>query len=537
MDSLLPVSASDASGPGWALVLLVLAGSCGVAPAPSESARPNILFILADDLGYGDVGAYNPESKVPTPNLDRLAAEGMRFTDAHSPSTVCTPTRYSIMTGRMEFRTGMSGVFTGVDGPALIEEGRLTLPEMLRRSGYTTALHGKWHIGMTFQTADGKPVHEIDLPAETREQRLRSGVERVRHVDFSKPILDGPLHRGFDRFYGTVACPTTDWLYAWIDGDRVPTPPERILDRGPLPKHPYANDNRQGMIAPDYDIENVDLVFLEKSIEFLRNHASESPEKPFFLFHSMQAVHLPSFPADAFQGKTNAGPHGDFIFEMDHIVGRLAAALDEFGFAENTLLIFSSDNGPEVPSAYFMRNDHDHDGARPWRGLKRDQWEGGHRVPMIARWPGKIAAGSTIDQTFCLTDVMATTASMVGFELPEAVAEDSYDFLDVLLGSAGAAPVREYTLHQTNQLRLAIRRGAWKYLDHQGSGGNDYSREHLIPYALEDSAPDAPGQLYNLDSDPGETTNLYFAEPEIAEQLKAKLEGFVVSGRSAPVAR
>ncbi len=522
---------------GWALPLALLAGSCSDAPAPSEPLRPNILLILADDLGYGDVGAYNPESKVPTPHLDRLAAQGMRFTDAHSPSTVCTPTRYSIMTGRMAFRTGMAGVFTGVQGPALIEEGRLTLPEMLRRSGYATALHGKWHIGMTFLTSEGEPVYAIELPAATREQRLRAGVERVRRVDFSKAIPDGPLRRGFDRFYGTVACPTTDWLYAWIDGDRVPTPPERVLDRGPLPKHPYANDNRPGMIAPDYDLEEVDLVFLEKSIEFLKSHAASSPEKPFFLFHSMQAVHLPSFPAEAFQGKTEAGPHGDFIFEMDHIVGRLMEMLDELGLAENTLVLFTSDNGPEVTSAYFMRNDYGHDGARPWRGVKRDQWEGGHRVPLIARWPGKIAAGSATGQTFCLTDVMATAAAIVGFDLPQSAAEDSYDFRDVLTGGGGAAPVREYTLHQTNRLELAIRRGPWKYLDHRGSGGNDYSREYLAPYVLEDTAPDAPGQLYNLDNDPGETTNLYFEKPEIVEELKAKLEQFVTSGRSAPLVR
>lgn len=525
-------------GAAWALPLALSAlAACGGVPPPAEPLRPNVLLILADDLGYGDVGAYNPESKVPTPNLDKLAAQGMRFTDAHSPSTVCTPTRYSIMTGRMAFRTGMAGVFTGVEGPALIEQGRLTLPEMLRRSGYATALHGKWHIGMTFLTADGRPVYDIDLPAETREQRSRAGVERVRRVDFSKPIPDGPLHRGFDRFYGTVACPTTDWLYAWIDGDRVPAPPEKILDRGPLPKHPYANDNRPGMIAADYDIEEVDLVFLEKSVEFLRQHAAESPDKPFFLFHSMQAVHLPSFAADAFKGKTDAGPHGDFIFEMDHIVGRLMETLDSLGLADDTLVLFTSDNGPEVASTYFMRNDHGHDGARPWRGVKRDQWEGGHRVPLIARWPQKIAAGAATDQTFCLTDVMATAASLAGFDLPASAAEDSYDFSGVLLGAAGAEPVREYTLHQTNRLELAIRRGPWKYLDHRGSGGNDYSREYLAPYALEDAAPDAPGQLYNLDGDPGETTNLYFEQPEIVRELKARLEEFVASGRSAPLAR
>ena len=497
------------------LIATVLLLSACAAPPESAQSHPNILLILADDLGYGDVSAYNPEAKVETRNIDRLAREGLRFTDAHSPSTVCTPTRYSILTGRMAFRTGMRGVFTGVEGPSLIEEERLTLPAMLRESGYKTALIGKWHVGMTFLDERGRPVHELEDV---------SGVERVERVDFSRAIPDGPLNRGFDRFFGTVACPTTDWLYAYIDGDRVPIPPTALLDKTPLPKHPYSRDNRQGLIAPDYDLERVDLKFLEKSVAFLEDHAARSAEKPFFLFHSAQAVHLPSFPAPRFQGSTEAGPHGDFLFELDFIVGELLKTLDRLGLAENTLVLFTSDNGPEVTSVYRMRTDHGHDGARPWRGVKRDQWEGGHRVPTIARWPGKIEPGRTTDQTFCLTDIMATAAAIVGYELPREAAEDSYNFLPVLTGERDEKPVREYTLHQTIRLELAIRHGKWKYLDHQGSGGNDYSREQLRPYALEDTAPDAPGQLYDLEADPGETTNLYFEHPEIVERMKAQLD-------------
>jgi arylsulfatase A len=494
-------------------------------PLRGAGELPNILFILADDLGYGDVGCYNPESKIPTPHLDRLAAQGMCFTDAHSPSTVCTPTRYSVLTGRMAFRTGMRGVFTGAGGPCMIEAGRLTLGGMLQGRGYETALFGKWHVGMTFFDKQGKAIN-------------KNGLEAVRRIDYSRTIPDAPIHRGFDHFFGSVCCPTTDWLYAFIDGDRIPVPPTGIIDRGPLPKHAYSRDNRPGMIAPGYSMEEIDLQFLEKSLAFLDAHAKKKQKKPFFLFHSTQAAHLPSVPADAFKGKTKAGPHGDFIFQLDHVVGELLKALDQHKFADNTLVIFTSDNGPEVPTVLAMRHDHKHDGARPWRGVKRDQWEGGHRVPFIARWPGRIKVNSSSEQTLCLTDIMATCAALTGAKIPAKDAEDSVNMLPALLGQDKGEPIRQYTLHQTMSLALAIRRGPWKYLDHKGSGGNNYSRPGtwgMKQYALAEKAPDAPGQLYNLQSDPGETTNLYFKNPEIVRELKGKLEEFKKSGRSAPL--
>jgi len=505
------------------LGLVLVSAAVAERRVPDDSAsHPNILLVLADDLGYGDVGCYNPESRVPTPNLDRLAAEGMRFTDAHSASTVCTPTRYSVLTGRMAFRTGMRSVFTGVGGPCLIEEGRLTLPQLLRDAGYATACVGKWHVGMTFFDEAGEPICE-------------NGLEAVKRVDFSRAIPDSPIHRGFDRFFGTVSCPTTDWLYAFVDGDRVPVPPTGLLDPGPLPKHPYSRDNRRGLIAPDFDLEEVDLLFLRKSVEFLEQHVAKTPERPFFLYHATQAVHLPSFAADAFKGESEAGPHGDFLVELDWIVGELLRTLDRLGVAENTLVLFVSDNGPEVTSVVHMRADYRHDGARPWRGMKRDQWEGGHRTPFIARWPGHVEAGAVSDQLLSLTDVMATCAALVDYELPDGAAEDSYDLSPILLGKRGEAPVRRFVLQQTISLALAIRSGQWKYLDHRGSGGNGYGPgTELEPYALPETDPDAPGQLYDLAADPGETTNLYSEYPEVVAFLKAQLDEFVRSGRSAP---
>jgi arylsulfatase A-like enzyme len=502
------------------LTTLLLTPLASHAADTPKQAKPNIIIILADDLGYGDVGCYNPESKVATPNLDRLASQGIRFTDSHSPSTVSTPSRYSLLTGRMAFRIPYKGVFAGVGGPCLIKEDQLTLPQMLRNQGYSTAMTGKWHVGLSFFDNDGQRI-------------TKGGVEGVKMIDYSRAIPDGPVNRGFDQFYGTACCPATDFLYAFIDGDRIPVPPTGMLDKSNLPRHPYAEDNRDGMIAPNYDLEELDMVFLKKSLEFLNDYAKKQPEKPFFLFHSMNAVHLPSFAAKQFQGSTKAGPHGDFIYELDYIVGELMKTLDRLGMADNTVVMFSSDNGPEVTSVVNMRADYGHDGARPWRGVKRDQWEGGHRVPFIVRWPGKIASGSTSDQTVCLTDIMATCAAITGTALPDSAAQDSFNILPLLLNKESGGTVRPYTLHQTISLALAIRKGPWKYLDHRGSGGNNYNNPELKPFALADNAPDAPGQLYNLESDPRETVNLYFKHPEIVQELKALLEKSKAEGRSA----
>jgi arylsulfatase A-like enzyme len=509
-----------------ALLALVTLGAAG------DPRRPNIVVILADDLGYGDVGCYNPRSKIPTPNLDRLAKSGVRFTDAHSPSTVCTPSRYSLLTGRMAFRTGYrGGVFTGVGGPSLIEPGRLTLPGMLRDQGYATACVGKWHVGLTFQTVDGTPVHQVKIPGDGTGAAKE--LARVRLTDFRRPLTDGPTHRGFDYFFGTACCPTTDWLYAYIENDRVPIPPTTLLDVSKLPKHPYANDCRRGLVAPGFEHDQVDLVFLEKSRAWLTAQVKRAPDQPFFLYHATQAAHLPSFAAPRFQGATKAGPHGDFIAELDFVVGELLATLEQLGVADNTLVVFSSDNGPETTAVVHMRAEQGHDPASPWRGMKRDDWEGGHRVPLIVRWPGRAAPGVD-DRTVCLTDLLATCAALTGVKLPRDAGEDSFSFLPALTGADDGRPRRAFTLHQTIKSDLAIRRGDWKYLDHRGSGGNGYEKGELVPFALPDTAPTAPGQLYDLRNDPGERRNLYFERPEIAKELKALLEETKASGRSAP---
>ncbi len=294
------------------------------------------------------------------------------------------------------------------------------------------------------------------------------------------------------------------------------------------------------MVAPDFDLEEVDLKFLERSQQFLVHHVENTPDKPFFLLHSTQAVHLPSFPSARFQGRSKSGPHGDFICELDWIVGELMRTLDDLGIADSTLVMFSSDNGPEVPTVYHMRHDHGHDGARPWRGMKRDNWEGGHRVPLIVRWPGKVAAAATSDQLTSLTDVFATVAEIVGAAIPDQAAEDSFSMLPALLGRDGEEPIRPYILQQGfgGARYLALRKGKWKYLAHQGSGGNNYASHSLLrEYQLPDTAPEAPGQLYDLEADPGETRNLYHMHPKIVAELRQLLETSLESGRSAPQRR
>jgi arylsulfatase A-like enzyme len=491
-----------------------------IAATATAAELPNIVVILADDLGYGDVGCYNPESKIPTPHLDRLARQGLRMTDAHSPSTVCTPSRYSLLTGRMCFRTGITGVLTGVDGP-LIEQERLTLPGLLKRQGYRTACVGKWHVGMTFLKPDGSPVAPRG-----------GGLAKVREVDFSQRIQDGPTERGFDYFFGTVCCPTTDWLYAYIENHRFVEPPTELVKPATSDWLEYEHF-REGLKSPGFDFRQVDMKFLRQSQQFLNRHVKEHPQQPFFLYHATQAAHLPSMPAAEFVGKSHAGPLGDFVVELDFVVGELLRTLDRLGVADNTLVIVTSDNGPEIV-ATRLREDHGHDSARPWRGFKRDNWEGGHRVPFIARWPGKIAPEQVSHETICLTDLMATCAAITGAALPNNAGEDSVNLLPVFLGENLVKPIREYTLHQTISNDLAIRAGDWKLLDHKGSGGNDYNQPGLRKYRLEDSVPLASGQLYNLAKDPGETMNAWLDQPETAARLTQWLQRAKSAGRSVP---
>lgn len=490
-------------------------------------ALPNIIIIYADDLGYGDLSCYNDQCAYSTPRLDQMAAEGIRFTDAHSPSTICSPSRYGLYSGQQIYRsTGRGGgAFEGPGGPSYLKPGTLTLGQMLQEKGYRTGVFGKWHVGLTWLDKDGK--------------QLGGGFENSRRIDYDKstPLVDGPNARGFDESFVTPNCPTTDPLYLYIENGMVPVPADRPHQRSNLPNPggKWRWDNDEGWMAPGYEFVKADMLFFEKTKRFITEHRNQNPEQPFFAVLSTQIAHAPVLPAPEFHGATQAGPRGDFVWELDVLVGRVLDLVDQLGIDDQTLILFNADNGPETVHVDWMRQDHHHDAAGGWRGMKRDAWEGGHRVPFLARWPGRIPKGQVSQQMTNTTDIFATLASAVGYRLPDHVATDSFDMLPVMLGMTDpSTSVRPHLLTQSFRGEFQIRQGSWKYCDHPGSGGNDYSQGALQKYALPENAPDAPGQLYDLENDPGETVNLYHQEPARREQLKELLEHLKASGRSAP---
>jgi arylsulfatase A-like enzyme len=492
--------------------------------------RPNIIIIYADDLGYGDLSCYNAKAAYKTPRLDQMAADGIRFTDAHSPSTICSPSRYGLFSGQQIYRsTGRGGgAFEGPGGPSYLKPGTLTIAQMLKQQGYRTGVFGKWHVGLSWFDKDGK--------------RLGGGFENSLLIDYKKstPLIDGPNARGFDESFVTPNCPNTDPLYVYIENGMVPVPASQRHKRDTLPNPggKWRWDNDEGWKSPGYDFLNADLLFYEKTKAFITEHRKQNPDQPFFAVLSTQIAHAPVLPAEEFNRATSAGPRGDFVLELDAIVGRLLDLIQDLGIDDQTLVLFNSDNGAETVHVDWMRRDHQHDPSGGWRGMKRDGWEGGHRVPFIARWPGRIPAGQVSTQMTNTTDIFATLASVVGVSLPDDVATDSFDMLPALLGRQDASrSIRPHMLTQSFRGEFQVRQGPWKYLDHPGSGGNQYDRGILQAYAIPDTAAGAPGQLYNLDVDPGETTNLYFTEEAKRKELQSLLQELKASGRSAPKGR
>jgi arylsulfatase A-like enzyme len=461
----------------------------------SEKPRvPNIVLILADDLGYGDLSCYNKDSKIPTPNLDRLAGQGMRCTDAHTPSSLCTPTRYGLLTGRYCWRTSLKkGVLNGYS-PFLIEPKRLTAASLLKQHGYVTAGIGKWHLGL----GDAKKT------------------------DFGTPLRPGPISAGFDTYFGIPA--SLDMPpYVFIENEGVTEAPTASIQDSAMRRQGGSGFWRAGAIAPHFKHLDVLPKITARAVDVVRK---QSADKPFFLYLALTGPHTPWMPTEEFRGKSKAGYYGDFVAQVDASVGRVLKALDDAKLADNTLLIFTSDNG-----AHWLPEDIEKWGHRAndgLRGQKSDIWEGGHRVPFLVRWPGRVAAGRTSKELICLTDFLATVAAVVGAKLPADAGEDSYNLLPALRGDKLDKPIRAAIVHHSGDGTFAIRQGPWKLAMALGSHG--FSK----PHDIKPKPGEAKGQLYNLEDDPQERENLWLKKPEIVARLTALLEKYKSEGRSRP---
>ena len=456
--------------------------------AMAATEKPNIVYVLADDLGWGDLSCYNPKSQVPMPNAVKLASEGMRFNDMHSPSAVCTPTRYGILTGRYCWRSRMkSGVLQGYS-PNLIEPGRMTAASLLKDQGYDTGCVGKWHLGL--------------------------GTEEK--TDYSKPLHPCPNDHGFNYFFGIPA--SLDMApYLFIENDRATQQPS---DETPGKNEPRGVFWREGPIAPSFKMEQILPTITSKAVNFIRTRAQAS--KPFFLYLPLTGPHTPWVPLSEFKGKSKAGIYGDFVAQVDNVLGQILRALEQTGAAKNTLLIFTSDNG-----AHWTPEDKEkfpkHRANADWRGQKADIHDAGHRIPFLVRWPGKVQPNSVTNETCCLIDLLATVSDLHNVPLPREAGEDSFSILPVL---RGGKTIRPAVVHHSADGLFAIRQGEWKLIAGRGSGG------FTLPKKIDPKPGEPEGELYNLTKDPTEADNLYLKHPDVVKRLMDLLNQYKTEGRS-----
>jgi arylsulfatase A len=467
--------------------------------------RPNIIVILADDQGFGDLGANNPQSKIATPNLDALAKGGLRFTDGHTSSGVCTPTRYSLLTGRYHWRSKLqSGVLGGFSTP-LIAKDRLTLAGLLKQQGYATGCFGKWHLGMSFPLKNGGVADDGG--------NFSKAFQDASSVDYGRDIVDGPVDHGFDTFFGISA--SLDMPpFVWIKDRRVteiPSATKTWLRSGPA--------------GPKFEAVDVLPSVIDHSIAFIEAQKKADPTKPFFIYIPLNAPHTPIVPTKEFQGTSGISPYADFVKQVDHDVGRLLASLEKQGLTENTLVVFTADNGCSTAANITELQKAGHEPSYIYRGNKADLYEGGHRVPFLVRWPAKVkpAVSAALIGQF---DFLATFADITGAPVPAGMGEDSVSFLPVLLGAKES--VRQGIVSQSINGSFAIRNGQWKLCLSAGSGGWSSPR----PGPEEAGLPLV--QLFDLSKDPGERNNLQAEFPERVAAMKAELEKIIAMGRSTP---
>ncbi|AWV99349.1 sulfatase family protein [Arcticibacterium luteifluviistationis] len=477
----------------WVVLLFigVVTVSC------KEDRKPNVVYILADDLGIGDVSCYNPEAKFQTPNIDKLSQEGMRFTDAHSGSAVCTPTRYGILTGRYSWRGVMKKGVTWSYDSSIIEPNRVTVADMFQTNGYKTACIGKWHLGLNWA---------VDSSSKWP-------------VDFTQKVRNSPNDYGFDYSY-VIPASLDIPPYVYLENDEVTAQPDRETEN----KSKYGWW-RLGPTGSDFSHEKVLSNFSSRAVDYI----NENKDEPFFLYLPLAAPHTPIIPDAKHKGKSEFSEYGDFVMMVDEVVGNVTAALKANGLDENTLIIFTSDNGCAPLAGVKDMEAKGHFSSMQYRGYKAEAYEGGHRIPFIARWANQIAPGSLSKSTICLTDFMATCAAILNIDLADDTAEDSYDLSPLLSEVPFEGDFREATVHHAMDGSFAIRKGDWKLILTKGSGGWKTEENDLrIKNATH------PFQLYNIKTDDKETENMVESNPEKAEELRLLMEKYILEGRSTP---
>lgn len=467
----------------------------------AQKSPPNIVYILADDMGYGDIAYLNNQAKIKTPNLDKLSSSGMIFTDAHSGSSVCTPTRYGIVTGRYAWRSRLKKGVLGGDSPHLIPEERFTVAKLMKSAGYHTAMIGKWHLGWDFQkTANSNKKNEID---------------------FSKKVLNGPDINGFDYYYGH--CGSLDMgPYVYVENGNITALPDKVTSgtgKGFWRKSETASDFKHIDVLPN---------FFNRACKYIEERADK--KESFFLYLPIPAPHTPILPIDQFQGKSGTNEYGDFVMQVDWHVGQIMEMLEKKGIRDNTIIIFTADNGCSPTANFEELAKVGHNPSYNFRGHKADIFEGGHRVPFIVSWPASVKAGSRYDGTICLTDLMATAAAITSTKIPENGGEDSVSFLPALQGKT--EQLREATVHHSIDGSFSIRKGDWKLIMCAGSGGWSAPSDKQ---ALKDGLPAI--QLYNLKTDVGEQKNVFAENSEIVKELYSLLKQYIENGRSTPGAK
>jgi len=480
--------------------------------AQVKSTLPNIVYILADDLGYGDVFANNPESKINTPNIDKLAAQGMRFTDAHTTSSVCTPSRYSIMTGSYPWRSRLPiGVLRGYSR-TLINPQQQTIANLLKTKAYQTGVVGKWHLGVDWVLKDAFKDSINPNYNKGNMYGIRDEMNPTQ-INFDKAPTAGPLSQGFD--YSYILPASLDMPpYCYLENDQLTELPTGFTPGNKLESGYTGPFWRPGLMSPSFDFVNVLPTFTNKAIAFIQKQ--EKSKNPYFLYFPMPAPHTPWIPTDKYKGKSKAGEYGDYVMMVDDAVGAVLKALDSLGMSKNTIVLFASDNGPYWRENFIAEFNHKSAGA--FRGMKGDAFEGGHRVPFIVRYPGKVKAGTVSDAPTTLANLMATCAELIGNTAPEFITADSYSILPILTGKATIVKEQPAIINISSKGFLNIKKDNWKLITKLGSGG------FSAPVEISPKPGEPMGQLYNLATDISEQHNVYNEYPVKVKELTELLE-------------